>query len=148
MVECNCVKVVKSFKFIIHFGLFIAFVILTALALRDLLSEKTTFHVSQEYKESLVLPSFTACLYPQKFDGMLDESTLASKGPKILSDMNWGQFSLKVKYLDGSENSLDIGKYYNTEKYCKPQTINIKTCVPCLSYSGHELTDKVQNTQV
>ena len=45
----------------IHLGLFIAFLVLSYLAIKDLLSYATTFKTTQETRD-IVVPSFTACI--------------------------------------------------------------------------------------
>ena len=147
MVECNGVKVIKAVKFIVHLGLFIAFIILTSLALKDLLSEKTTFFVTQEYRD-LVLPSFTTCLYSGSRYGMYNESTLASNSSKLLQDMKWANLkSIRLKHSNGTQHLVEkdsIKKYYSIQSFCKPSYINESFCEPCLSFNTLKIRDKIQ----
>ena len=151
MLEYNCLKVIRTFRLFFHFCLFVAFLILSALALRDLLSQRTTFYVSQDYRD-LVLPSFTTCLYSGSKYGTFDQHSLASKSSNLLLERKWATLkSLDLKFSNGSSNTIKndaTKKYYNIQSYCKPRIDNESTCEPCLSFHTNEMKDKIQSAQV
>ena len=149
MVECVCVKVLNAFKIVIQLGLFVAFVVLSSLAFRDLLSDKTTFNTWHEYNKAPVLPSFTICFIMDGAWSMFDEYSLASNRSDIFQNQ-WASFNVKLLYQNGtvSMNST-IEDYYFTEKYCKPDISEKNICMPCETFSTHStVIDEMERAQV
>ena len=151
MVECNSLKVIKLIKISIHLSLFLAFIILSALALRDLLSDKTTFNSWQEYRDITPLPSFTICLSNSN-TSVFDKYSLAWNNSKNFGS-KWVSIDLKLKLTNGTfwasyDNDINIEQYYLTEKYCKPYFLNPKLCVPCLSINSLTTFDKLDSAEV
>ena len=61
MIGCNTIKVTTIIKKLVHFTLFGGFIIMSAIALKDFVSFKTTLMISKEAQEITYLPSFSIC---------------------------------------------------------------------------------------
>ena len=150
MEHCDGLKVIKVLKLTIHVVLFFAFIILTSLAFRDLISNQTTVHVSQQYKK-LILPSFTTCLYADK-TGKFNESTLASNASNIIYDMKWATLpSLYMKFPNGTFMYNETEQFYKKQGYCKPAIAQLGQsgcCIPCITWNGNLMLDEIDQVYV
>ena len=147
MVQCETLKVIKVIKWSIHFGLFVAFIILTCLAFADLLSNKTTFHISNEYKNQ-VLPSLTLCPTGQ---GFLDlKSTIYHNNSAYFWD-KWATLKFSVLFEDGTRinwNSTSGSQYATIEHYCKPNPDRKESYIPCITLNIHNIDKKIYESDV
>ena len=136
-------KVISWTKKTFHFGLLIAFLILSGIALRDLLSGAKTIQVNkvnQEFIENF--PSFSVCAYKfmnqsQLGNGKLNKTTLPFEtrvfaGFKYKSNKKW-ILNIDLLNKDESIDHLD-GEW---DLYCKPFSLYTPECLPCLTFRFH-----------
>ena len=130
-VQQKALRVIKVAKISIHFGLFVGFVLLSCYALKNLLSGKTTFQISHEYK-NISLPSMTVCVYSESNKKVLDKVLLANISADYWS---WVYFNLTIRYENDSfvEKPVEDFNFYHTEKYCKVGIDSNGSCLPCIS---------------
>ena len=141
VVREKALKVIKATKISIHFGLFVGFVVLSSYALENLLSGKTTFHISHEFK-NLSLPSLTVCVISELNKKVLDKDLLAKKD---FDYWNWAHFNLSIRHENGtltSSKTIDKFNYYFVEHYCKIYVDLPESCFPCISLNT------ISNSQV
>ena len=132
MVHQKALKLIKATKVSIHFGLFVGFVLLSSYALKNLLSGKTTFHISHQYK-NLSFPSMTVCLYSETDSKVLDKDLLSNTSADYWS---WAHFNLSIRHGNGTltyQQPIEKFDYYYVENYCKVNSDSIGSCFPCVS---------------
>ena len=147
-------KTIKALKVAIHVALFLAFILLSAFALKDLLSDKTIIYISQDYKD-LALPSFTTCLYSYTSSkgpgqGMFDKNSLTSTNSNIIYDMKWVSFdTLHLKYSSGTYDTVNSEQYYEKQSYCRPcMGMTQGFCIPCISWNSLSSINNIEQIWV
>ena len=142
---CNILKIISLTKKALHVGLFIGFVLLSSLALKDLVSYDKTIQVNrinQEYISNF--PSFTVCtsgkfLDPKQLqNGVMNQTPIAleiqasikSESKKKWTTVNMLNHSDFIDHFDGRWDWL-----------CKTWSWYSSKCVPCfrlqINYSKH-----------
>ena len=86
-------------KQILHFGLLIAFLAQSLLALLDFLTYETTYRISRE-ERNISLPSFTLCGFDSANEGIFDKVKLA-KG--VIKDDETFPMPFTIRLLDEIE---------------------------------------------
>ena len=146
--NCSLANIFNLIKKLIHFCLFLAFLILTILGLINLLSEETTFLVSTRIPSNVTLPSFTICPHASN-ETFLDKKALA----KNLLSKRKLPFPIDVSAfmqsrMDGQYNNFDLmsgevlknnfNASFNEiwDFHCKiyPPSTNLDSCTPCLTF--------------
>ena len=136
-------------KLILHFGLLIAFLALSVLALLDFLTYETTYRVSRE-ERNISLPSFTLCSFNSAAKkGIFDKVKLAEE---VMKDAEYFPIPITVQLLDEIEhqtlriidlkNSSDLQYYFDVDFKevwtfaCKSLYKSKDTCWPCITFNA------------
>ena len=146
MVQCEILKVIKVIKWSLHFGLFIAFIVLTSIALLDLISNKTTFHISNQY-ENQVLPSLTLCTKGDFAE--LKRILLANNSATFWSD--WATFNISIKFEDGELVTFDPnlgGHYASLEHYIKSDPDMDGNYLLCITLNIDNIKERINWSDV
>ena len=148
--NCSLANIFNLIKKLIHFCLFLAFLILTILGLINLLSEETTFLVSTRIPNNVTLPSFTICPHAIN-ETFLDKKLLAM----IVLSKEKLPFPIDVSALmqsqkDGGYTTFNLlsneilKEHFNAtfeeiwDFHCKiyPPSTNLDSCTPCLTFKS------------
>ena len=136
-------------KKLIHFCLFLAFLILTIKGLKDLLSGQTTFLVSR-IPNNVTLPSFTICPHGAK-ETFLDKKLLSQKLLKkgkmpfpieVLAfmqsqkDADYTTFSLLNEELLKTNLNATFEEIWDFHCKIYPPSTNLDSCTPCLTFKN------------
>ena len=155
METCTTLKVISWTKKTLHFGLFIAFLVLSSFALQDLLSGDKIIQLNKVNQEFITnFPSFTLCPYQfinktQLYNGELSKNILPfqakiSAGFKYKSSRKW----VDVDLLNQTEmkNHLDGQWDLNCRSLVIKQTPD---CMPCLTFRYNSLRSQdIQKAKV
>ena len=138
----------------IHLGLFIAFLVLSSLAVKDLFSYETTFKTTQETRD-IVVPSFTACIR-SSLDGdtsYFDAKSL-TEGEMGVRNKTLFPFPLSAELFLKRGNQLIIIDLANEtivrnefnvtleniwSSYCKVYYNINDTCWPCITLNAPQV---------
>ena len=147
--NCSNVNTPTIFKKLTHLCLLLAFLVLSFLGLKDLLSEQTTFLVSRIPK-SVTLPAFTLC--PHEFNGaFLDKSLLSQnllKNGKLpfpidvsilmQSKMDGGYTTFNLFSEEVLKNTFNATFDEIWDFHCKiyPPSTNFNSCTPCITFKN------------
>ena len=135
----------------IHLGLFIAFLVLSSLAVKDLLSYETTFKTTQETRD-IVVPSFTACIRPS-WDGeksyfdteSLTEGEMGVRNKTLFPFPFTAELFLKrgnQMIIIDLANETTVRNHLNCtlekiwSSYCKVYYNKNDTCWPCITLNA------------
>ena len=160
--NCSLVNIFNFIKKLIHFCLFLVFLILTINGLKNLLSGETTFLVSTRIPTNVTLPSFTICPYAYN-ETFLDKKALAKK---VLSKGKL-PFSIDVSaYMQSQKDggytifnllsNEDLKEHFNAtfeevwDFQCKiyPPSTNLDSCTPCLTFKSPAFEGQFENGYV
>ena len=155
--NCRMVNTFNVIKKLIHFCLFLAFLILTIKGLKDLLSGQTTFLVSR-IPNNVTLPSFTICPHGWKetfLDKKLLSQNLLKKGklPFPIDVSAVAQSQITGTYTTFNFlNEEALNNYFNAtfeeiwEFHCKiyPPSTNLDSCTPCLTFKNPTLNGQFE----
>ena len=147
--NCSVVNIFNLIKKLVHFCLILAFLILTTIGLKNLLSGQTTFLVSRIPK-NVTLPSFTVCPHGHNqifLNKKLLSQNLLKKGklPFPLDVSVLMQSQINGRYTTFSLLNEEVLKNnFNAtfeeiwEFHCKiyPPSTNVDSCTPCLTFKN------------
>ena len=146
--NCSLANIFNLIKKLIHFCLFLAFLILTILGLMNILSGETTFLVSTRIPSNVTLPSFTICPHASN-ETFLDKKLLAknllSKRilPFPINVSAWMQSRMDGQYTtfdllseEVLKNKFKASFHEIWDFHCKiyPPSTNLDSCTPCLTF--------------
>ena len=135
---CNTLKGISLAKKVVHFGLFLGFLVLSTLAFLDLYSGTKTIQVNKIKQEFITnFPSFSVCTevfvnQSQLANGVLDQlpfKTRVFAGLKYKSNRKW---ILWIDMLNQNELMDHIDGSWDT--YCKLFSFHTAGCLPCLTF--------------
>ena len=135
---CNILKGISLTKKVVHFGLFLAFLVLSTFALLDLFSGTKTIQVNKINQEFITnFPSFSVCSevfvnQSQLQNGVLNQIPFEISvfaGLKYKSSKKW---ILWINMLNQNELMDHIDGSWDT--YCKPFSFFSLGCLPCLTF--------------
>ena len=159
--NCTMTNTFYLTKKLIHFCLFLAFLILTIKGLKDYFSGQTTFLLSRIPK-NVTLPSFTICPHASNetfLDKKLLSQNLLKKGKlpfpfdvsafmQSQKDAKYTTFSLLNE--EALKNNLSSTFEEIWEFHCKiyPPSTNFDSCTPCLTFKNPTLKGEFELGQV
>ena len=159
--NCTMTNTFYLTKKLIHFCLFLAFLILTIKGLNDLLSGQTTF-LFTKIPNNVTLPSFTICPHASNetfLDKKLLSQNLLKKGKlpfpfdvsafmQSQKDAKYTTFSLLNE--EALKNNLSSTFEEIWEFHCKiyPPSTNFDSCTPCLTFKNPTLKGEFELGQV
>ena len=144
MNHCKFLNVILVIKKIVELTLGIGFLVLSSLALKDLLSNETTQSISRKHRNAS-LPSFTVC--PFATDTKFLNSTSLANGAMTNLHFPLSVIASLQSKITGTFNELDLLnsthllKDFNTTfeetwtMNCKifPSITKLDSCIPCIT---------------
>ena len=155
--NCTMANTFYLTKRLIHFCLFLAFLILTIKGLKDLLSGQTTF-LFTKIPNNVTLPSFTIC--PHEVNGSFLDKKLLSKNLFKKGELPFpiDVSAIMQSQLDGKYNASNLlnedvlKNDFNAtfeeiwDFHCKiyPPVTNLDSCTPCMTFKNPTLEGQFQ----
>ena len=149
------VKILGVIRKSVKVALGIGFLVLSILALKDLLSEETTRLISKKHR-NVSFPSFTIC--PHSSDTIFFNATSLANGAMLNLDFQLSVETYMQSKNDGKytavdlQNSSQLSKYFNTSKedtwslHCKicPSKTKLNTCMPCITFRNPDIQEDIE----
>ena len=159
--NCTMTNTFYLTKKLIHFCLFLAFLILTIKGLKDYFSGQTTFLLSRIPK-NVTLPSFTICPHGSNetfLDKKLLSQNLLKKGKlpfpidlwaimQSQIDGNLTYFNLTNEKVLKKTFNATFGDIWDIHCMINPPSTTLDSCTPCLTFKNPTFKEQFEVGQV